>query len=119
MLLYGKAGLRGNLNSSTDGPSPVISVMFANITQWDPQARNFLLCDDAQRYHFVCLAEHHVPQKELEPLRADLASLGWRAQLSAARPTGRSQHGTSGGTAVLAKKQVALDRFPRISVQWS
>ena len=44
----------------------------------------------------MCLAEHHVPQKDLEPLRADLDSLGWRTQLSAARPTGRSEEGTTG-----------------------
>ena len=114
MLLYDRTGLRRYLNPSNEVSNPVIWVLFANITQWGPQARNFLLCEDAQRYHALCLAEHHVPQKDLEPLRADLASLGWRAQLSA-RPTGRSHKGTTGGTAVLTKKHVALDRFPLTS----
>ena len=63
----------------------------------------------------MCLAEHHVPQEDLEPLRADLGSLGWRTQLSKARTTGRSEEGTTGGTAVLTLKHVALDRFPLIS----
>jgi len=92
-------------------------VMFANITEWSPQAQRYFLSEDglAADGTFCCLglAEHHAPKHKTGKLRAALGFAGFRMCIVPASGTGRPNTGTRGGVAAgVLKRHSATMRDP-------
>ena len=78
--------------------NPPVAVLAANITQYGPTFRDYLM--SAKGCHpIVMIGEHHLVQAELDAAEVDVGKAGYRGFWSAARGTGRG--GAAGGTAVL------------------
>ena len=81
---------------------------FYNITDNGPKAKDYLIGPEVKGTHAIGMAEHHVPRKGIKAARNWCQQAGWRSTWSAAKASGRSDKGTSGGTAVLSKKHLHL-----------
>ena len=89
------------------------SIFFANITEWGPTAQRFI----TEKYYqtsVVGLVETHKGADELEAIEANLFKDGWLMHATAARPSGRSESGLSGGEWMLSRPHVAATSFTRM-----
>ena len=91
-----KAALR-HVNDDTPD-----SALFANITEWGPQARRFVMEEEvgleaAGRWSVIGIAEHHLGKKDTHKMRAALGIRGYRGVITPAQKTGRTEKGTHGG----------------------
>jgi len=97
---------RAGSSSHDSGKCMVLD--FYNITEQGPKSRDYLSGPEVKGTHVVGLAEHHIPKKGIREARNWCQQAGWRSAWSPAKSSGRSEEGTSGGTAVLSKKHLHL-----------
>lgn len=69
-----------------------IEVFYSNITQWNNQAKEWLLQTE---HHTVAMVETHLQGGKLDQVKAALCRSRWQAEFLPAHETGRG--GTSGG----------------------
>ena len=78
---------------------------------------DFFLSDEAKQFVGYSLLEMHVLQGEAERIRGKLMDAGFRANISAAESTGRSEEGTSGGTATITRSHIAVAPMARSTAE--
>ena len=85
-------------------------IFFVNMSSWGPTAETFLDGNRSDKYHIVSFAESHLDAKGVKRVRGQAATWGRRVFASCARPTGRSERGTSGGTVIAPGLRLELDK---------
>ncbi|CAK0828794.1 unnamed protein product, partial [Prorocentrum cordatum] len=88
------------------------SLFFANVTEWGPRIRQFVV-EHKSKYGMMAFVKTHVTEAELIRYRASLDVDGWKLSACAAVGTGRSAEGTSGDEWVLARSHLATASFDR------
>ena len=86
-----------------------MTILFGNITEWGPQAARFV-SQESER-SVVAFCETHKAKNDMIDICAGLDKDGWRCSYTSARPTRRSENGTSGGEMILTKKHIAATSF--------
>ena len=89
-----------------------IGIRFNNLSVWGPTAEEYAVSDSIAQDGIWCIAEHHKLPHEIPSMRSKMQQRGWRSVISHARPTGRSDAGSSGGTMVASRKHLHLTPFP-------
>ena len=84
------------------------TLLYGNVSTWGPKAEGHPL----QRGRAVNLiAEHHLEHEKLLKLKLRVGQLGWRVMGTAARPSGKSAKGTSGGVLAMVRHHLAVAPF--------
>ncbi len=93
----------------------------ANIEKWGPTTALFAETFRASRvqadvsgplrFHSFGFAEHHALGSQHRSMNKNMTTLGFRTFASPARPTLRSAHGTSGGTSISVRQNLAITPF--------
>eukprot|EP00974_Lingulodinium_polyedra_P097596 9460813-Lingulodinium_polyedra.AAC.1 len=108
-----KARLRGRLLQKPGPPRPLapspmgkIGIGFGNITMFSEKAKDYI--KQAAWLQVFCVVEHHLAAGKLKKATREMARSGWASQLAAARLSGRSAAGTSGGAGVFWRPHLAV-----------
>ncbi|CAK0833159.1 unnamed protein product, partial [Prorocentrum cordatum] len=99
-------GLGKGGGASADGS---LTILFGNIAEWGPQAARFLSRESERSVVGFC--ETHKGEFDMPDICAGLDKDGWRLAHTAARPSGKSESGPSGGEWILTKKHIAATSF--------
>ena len=95
--------------SAGTGKNKALKMLFANITKWGKTAERFFDEHRMSDFHSIAVAETHLAAPDLRKLVPRLHAWGRRGFGSAARATGRSEAGTSGGVLVAPALALQLD----------
>ena len=86
-------------------PPSTFDIFMCNITTWGPKAEAF---STNVQWPIQVLPEHHLRGQRLSDVVGALRHKGYRATASEARPSGRTESGTSGGAMVVARSHIKL-----------
>ena len=98
----------GEASCGQDGHQFVID--FYNITTWGVKSKDYFL-DKEYIGDVAGIGEHHMRGNDCEKMKRDLQQGKWRSCVSEAVPSGRSERGTSGGTAIISRAHLHLTPF--------
>ena len=79
--------------------------LFINVTHWGPLSKKYVL---SKGRDVNAVSEHHLDLQALKRLRAQLLCEKWIVFGTPARPSGRTQRGTSGGVLFIFRAHLAL-----------
>ena len=77
----------------------------ANYTAWSQKTKEYIF--DMQDVDIHIGMEHHIPEKGIKQARKEWKKQGFRISPTPAPPTGRSDHGTSGGVWVAVSRHLS------------
>ena len=100
----------GSRASVGDGHLRILS---ANISTWGPQAEGYMRSPEMGRFQTVALAEHHVGANSINKLDKLWRQTGFRGTAATAKKSVNSINGTSGGTCMATRNDVAIAAWSR------
>ena len=87
-------------------------ILFINISMWGPQAQSFFSRSDVAKTDMWGIAEHHMAKQDMGKLSILFGHHGRYMASSAAKPSGKSEGGTSGGTCIACASHVRQSPRP-------
>ncbi|CAK0848388.1 unnamed protein product, partial [Prorocentrum cordatum] len=91
---------------STQQQSEEFQVLFGNITEWGPQVQNYVQGPAAQQFDCLAFVETHKGPNQVSAMKTFLQKEGWKAAITPAVPSGKSEKGWSAGELVATRTHI-------------